>query len=297
MTKHILDCIFIETTTACTRKCPWCTHHYYDIKPNFMSENLFQKIITDLSSLNYSGRLSFYLNGEPLLDKRLSEWVKAGKKACPDAFTFIISNGDLFTAEKVTELIHSGLDAIKVNTYDEKTLIKVQTEMKKINPDIIHHVRLYDHSNKTDWTSRGGTVPFGGKQNENHKKTVCLRPFRQMYVAQNGVVAQCCSDALNKYVMGDMNTQSLMEIWNGEEFNKVRNSLLGKSELNDLCKICDLERIYENVNDLKGLFQKSKTVLNQPDNYNNEGEEQEKISFLKNPLKSIKQIFNSHQQQ
>jgi len=292
MVQQTLDCIFIETTTACTRKCPWCTHHYYDIKPSFMEEKLFYKIIEDISSINFKGRLSFYLNGEPLLDKRLPDWVKAGKKACPEAFTFIISNGDLFTAEKATNLIYSGLDAIKVNAYDEKSLIKIQSEMKKIDKNIIQHVRLYDNTKKTDWTSRGGTVPFGGKLDEKQKKMVCLRPFRQLYIAQNGIVAQCCSDALNKYVMGDINHQSILEVWNGDPFNKVRNGLIGKGELSELCKICDLERTYENVNDLKKLYEKSDS---DPSEEEKNLYKLEKSSFLHHPLKIIKQFFISRQ--
>jgi MoaA/NifB/PqqE/SkfB family radical SAM enzyme len=296
MVQHTLDCVFIETTTACTRKCPWCTHRYYDIKPNFMQEKLFDKIIADLASINFKGRLSFYLNGEPLLDKRLPDRVKAGKQACPEAFAFIISNGDLFTAEKAASLINAGLDAIKINAYDEKSLIKIRNEIKKIDKNIIHHVRLYDNTQKTDWTSRGGTVPFGGNLDEKQRKIVCLRPFRQLYIAHNGIVAQCCSDALNKYVMGDINNQSILEVWNGEPFNKVRKGLIGKGELSELCKICDLERTYENVNDLKKLYEKP--IDSSSDFFEEDGgvDINEKSSFFNHPLKTIKQFFISRQQ-
>lgn len=97
------------------------------------------------------------------------------------------------------------------------------------------------------------TVPFGETHDVLNDRTVCLRPFKQMYITYNGLVAQCCSDALNKYIMGDINKQSLLEIWYGEPFTRVRDSLLGNGELNDLCKVCDLERIYETVDDLKRL--------------------------------------------
>lgn len=248
-----LDCVFIETTTACTRKCIWCTHHYFDIKPDFMSEKLFYKIISDLREINFNGRLSFFLNGEPLLDKRLSEWISVAKKSCPESFTFIITNGDLLTYENVIELLNSGLDAIKVNTYDDTAFTNAAEIIRRMPPELSKRILHLDYSKKTDWTSRGGTVPFGFKRNGNG--TVCPRPFRQFYITTSGLVAQCCSDALNRHIMGDMKTQGLLEIWNGEPFQKVRNSLLGKGELNDLCKVCDLERTYETVSDLKALFE------------------------------------------
>lgn len=252
----ILDCIFIETTTACTRKCIWCTHHYYDIKPHFMSEEVFLKIISHLKRLDFSGRLSFYLNGEPLLDRRLSTWVSIGKKSCPRSFTFIISNGDLLTCERIIELVDSGLDAMKVNTYDDKTFFKVSEEIQKLPASFSRHVFHLDYSKKSDWTSRGGTVPVVSKKDiKKMLKMVCLRPFRQMYITSQGLVAQCCSDALNRYIMGDIKKQLLLEIWNGEPFTRVRNSLLGKGELNDLCRVCDLERSYATVDDLRKILE------------------------------------------
>lgn len=248
-----LDCVFIETTTACTRKCIWCTHHYFDIKPTFMSEKLFNKIMSDLHEIKFNGRLSFFLNGEPLLDKRLSKWINTAKNSCPEAFTFIITNGDLLTYERAIELLNSGLDAIKVNTYDDTTFESVAEVKERIPKELSKRILHLDYSKKTDWTNRGGTVPFGGKRKDIG--TVCLRPFRQLYITTSGLVAQCCSDALNRYIMGNMQTQKLLEIWNGEPFQRVRNSLLGYGELNDLCKVCDLERTYETVSDLRAIFE------------------------------------------
>jgi len=115
-----LDCVFIETTTAYTRSCKWCTRSYYEIKPDFMPEELFMKIISELATINFRGRLSLFQNGEPLLDKRLSKWIWISKQYCPKAFTFIITNGDLLTYERAIDLFMSGLDAMKVNTYDKK---------------------------------------------------------------------------------------------------------------------------------------------------------------------------------
>lgn len=260
-----IDCVFIETTTACTRKCVWCTHHYYDIKPDFMAEELFLKIVSELGDAGFSGRLSYYLNGEPLLDKRLAGWIGIGKERCPQAFSFIISNGDLATYDRIVELFDSGLDALKINTYDDRTLRSVNDVLKKLPPALSKRILHIDSSKKTDWTSRGGTVPFGNTaKNQTPDKTVCLRPFRQMYITSSGLVAQCCSDALNKYIMGDMNTQSFMEIWHGEPFAKVRDSLLNKGELNDLCKACNLERYYDSADHLRNLFGLNANAVQQP---------------------------------
>jgi MoaA/NifB/PqqE/SkfB family radical SAM enzyme len=252
-----LDCVFIETTTACTRRCKWCTHRYYDIKPYFMTETLFLKVMSELGEIGFSGRLSFYLNGEPLLDRRLYNWISIGKKLCPKSFTFIITNGDLLTENRSIELLNAGLDAIKVNTYDNKTFIKVNETIQRLPALLSKRILHLDASKRTYWTSRGGTVPVSGRQADvvQIDEGVCLRPFRQLYITVKGLVAQCCSDALNRYIMGDINTDSLLDIWNGERFRKVRDSLIGKEPLNGLCRVCDLERAYQEVDEVRQLFE------------------------------------------
>ena len=239
----------------------WCTHYYYDIKPHFMSETLFLRIISGLQEMDFSGRLSLFQNGEPLLDTRLSRWIALAKKSCPKSFTFIITNGDLLTHDRALELLDAGLDAIKVNTYDDTTFAKVSETIRELHPSLSSRIKHYDYSRKTDWTSRGGTVPVAKKNARTEmNEPVCPRPFMQMYITWNGLVAQCCSDYLCRHVMGDLNTQSLEEVWNGERFAEVRNSLLGNRELNELCKVCDLERTYETADELRKLFER-KTAL------------------------------------
>ena len=221
-----------------------------------MPEYLFLRILSELQKIDFDGRLSFYLNGEPLLDNRLSTWVNMGKRSCPKAFTFIISNGDLLTYERVIELIDAGLDAIKVNTYDDETFMKVNEVIRKLPPPLKKHILHFDYSKKTDWSSGAGILPIGAKKRDEAQKTtaVCPRPFMQMYITCTGLVAQCCTDTLNRHIMGDITRESLLEIWNGKPFAEVRNALLGKGDLNEMCRVCDLERTYQTVDDLRQLF-------------------------------------------
>ena len=250
-----LDCVLIETTTECTRKCKWCTHHYYDIKPDLMTEALFLKIISELKAIDFNGRLSLFGTGEPLLDVRLGKWIAISKKSCPGSFTFIITNGDLLTKNRVIELIDAGLDGIKVNTYDDKTFKKVKEVISTLPDVLLKRILHLDNSKVTNWTNRGGTVPVAKKGDTAPvDKKACMRPFRQMYITYNGQVSQCCSDPLAKYAVGDITKQSLMEIWKGEPLNKVRRSLRGEEELNHLCKICDIDMTYQNCNEVRQLF-------------------------------------------
>jgi MoaA/NifB/PqqE/SkfB family radical SAM enzyme len=218
-----------------------------------MPEALFMKIISELRDIHFSGRLSLFQNGEPLLDKRLSKWISLSKQYCPGAFILIITNGDLLTYERAVDLFLSGLDALKVNTYDKETFYRVKENIEKLEEHFTKKILHLDCSEKRDWTNRGGTVPFG-KIPTVSPDNICVRPFRQLYISCKGTVPQCCADYLQKNIMGDVNNQSIMDIWHGGPFSELRASLLGKAPLNDICKVCNIDTSYETVEDLRKIF-------------------------------------------
>ena len=73
---------------------------------------------------------------------------------------------------------------------------------------------------------------------QNPKK-VCSFPFYQMIISADGLVVSCCTDWSRKNIAGDLNKNTLREIWNGETLNKFRLMLLRleRSKL-EACKNC-----------------------------------------------------------
>lgn len=74
----LFSSIEIETMNRCNGKCTFCPVNH-DIDPrkfSRMSEPLFQKIIDELKTLNYSGRLALYSNNEPFLDVRIEDFAR-----------------------------------------------------------------------------------------------------------------------------------------------------------------------------------------------------------------------------
>ena len=63
----------------------------------------------------------------------------------------------------------------------------------------------------------------------------CLKIFDYAYVNVEGMVTPCC--LLPDNVMGDLNKQSLSDIWNGDKFNKRRKTP------HPSCKDCDVMKI------------------------------------------------------
>ena len=87
-------------------------------------------------------------------------------------------------------------------------------------------------------TSRGGDAP-----NRNDKLIFtterCVLPFRQLIIRPDGKVSLCCNDPYGKMTMGDLSKQSIMEIWNGETYRKIREQILGGRGRIEHCRTCD----------------------------------------------------------
>ena len=72
-----VEIVNIETSTKCNRKCLYCPLSEYERgkNQNYMEEELFNKIISDLASINYRGTISLNIYNEPLLDKTIYEKI------------------------------------------------------------------------------------------------------------------------------------------------------------------------------------------------------------------------------
>lgn len=68
---------------------------------------------------------------------------------------------------------------------------------------------------------------------------VCPFPFYSLTIAPDGIATVCCSDWRRKLVVGDLNRQSLMEVWNGETLKKFWIDMLsGNRNRYEMCAVC-----------------------------------------------------------
>ena len=73
----------------------------------------------------------------------------------------------------------------------------------------------------------------------NVKRIACAWPLYQMTINWNGLVQPCNEDWSWVNVMGDINQNTLKEIWNGEKFNEFRKMhLRGERGGNKACGNC-----------------------------------------------------------
>jgi radical SAM protein with 4Fe4S-binding SPASM domain len=76
------------------------------------------------------------------------------------------------------------------------------------------------------------------KIDEVKKRKRCFDPIHAASVVYSGDVVLCCEDYFGNYKYGNVNSEKLIDIWNKEEFRRVRKECSKGIYNLDICKKC-----------------------------------------------------------
>lgn len=241
---HLFHHVEIETVNRCNGGCSFCPVSVKNEKREYakMNNELFEKIINQLAEINYSGRIALFSNNEPLLDERILDFHKYARESLPNARMHLYTNGTLLTKEIFLELIKY-LDELIIDNYNQNLDLIPASKMIKAyaedNPEIKQKVTIVLRKPNEILTSRGGDAP--NRTEVNIEKGIsCVHPFQQLIIRPDGKVSLCCNDPLGKSTMGDVNEETLLDIWYGEKFSNVRKKILNGRENYEHCRRCDV---------------------------------------------------------
>ena len=87
------------------------------------------------------------------------------------------------------------------------------------------------------------TMPIKIKNISEFRKTLCAVPWMHLAFEPSGKVIPCCLTSTHNYFAGDLNTQSIEEIWNSDNMKSVRKDMINGIEP-EICNKCfDQERV------------------------------------------------------
>ena len=96
----------------------------------------------------------------------------------------------------------------------------------------VNRVRIYESHSKNGF----------GSMNNKHPTSTCQKPFEDMVVYWDGKVGLCNHDWNNQTYLGNLNTQTVEEVWRSIEYENVRSQQrLGMRTLIPTCKACSFE--------------------------------------------------------
>ncbi len=255
-----LKAVQIEVTNLCNSKCVFCSHSKLK-KFGIMSDELFKKIILDLKEIPSIEVVVPMLLGEPFCDRKIIQKLKLINKILPDKKVVIFTNTSLLTKKKVEELSKiknlrvffslngarketrkrlMGLDdydhAVKMINLYAKT--GNQFEVTFVNYPGVSEAELFEFKKKYAKTMIIKYKNFSGDNFEAGPQSNCARAIKEMTIMWDGRVNLCCMDAFGKVIFGDVNKQSVKEVWESSERQRYSEAHKNGEYMGGICSNC-----------------------------------------------------------
>jgi len=224
--------------------------------------------------------LRFYFLGEPLLNPDLARMIEMARNMELAERLELTTNASLLRGKCADRLLRSGLDYLRVSVYgttdaeyQTTTGVASKGKMKAILQNVAGFRKARDVNRTAPWIFAQLTMPsitmeqdlrFEGQWREIADETginslhnwgtpdlvhigppatkaVCSKPFTELAIRADGKVSVCCIDWNGQLIVGDLKTQTLQEIWNGEPLKRIRQLHLTRrrAELG-ICADCSL---------------------------------------------------------
>lgn len=230
----------IEVNNYCNRKCGYCPNSKSIVGKKEMSVEVYHKVIERLVDINFSGRMSYHFYNEPLLFSNLLEFIRYSQEKLPWVRKVLYSNGDNLTKGLLYELFDVGIDFFVITNHNPESSIEEHSFYKVYHelPEEMKNNLEYLTNSDLLLTNRGGALECDNKVDEGVK--ACRIPDSLIVIDVEGNVIPCYEDYYRTLVMGNVMNESLYDIWDNEDYQKMRNFLRhGKRKKYVVCKKCN----------------------------------------------------------
>jgi radical SAM protein with 4Fe4S-binding SPASM domain len=229
-----------------------------------MDAGLFNKALQDLATLDYKGRIEFYIYNEPCKDMPwLLQCISTAHAAVPRACLMIATNGDyLRGAASIMKLYDAGLNQLLIDCYSPGLYEKRLPWLAQLPAEVSHDGSIYkyinprSHQNRVvSMLDRSDPSKFGkgiyGLQNRagaielfmpatsEHLKRMCTKPFRLLNINWKGNALVCCNDYSAQHSFGNLHDMTLTQLWSHPVMNEYRRRLYNKDRSAPMCRTCD----------------------------------------------------------
>ena len=209
-------------------------------------------------------------------------WATRLRQDLPECTIYVSTNGDSIMkrnvqgdddvdkCDRITDIFDSGVNVLNLNVYDTGEEGVAQAELyhrvaqlgwkhklwrftdnkyRRHNPRQ-RHLCVSDMRTDRSESEVHSFDMFHKKTHGEKKDAFCARPHRHFVIQWDGRVPLCCAidqtrdDAL---FVGDLNTQTIEEVWNSDVMFKYRYHLQQKKRDLSMCSTCDHTMAYPHV--------------------------------------------------
>ena len=268
--------ILIETYNRCQGECKFCPYKELRSKDKdeLLSTDKYMELIDEISKHEIT-RLTLFNNNEPLLDKRIYDFIKAAYEKIPTAEIGLSSNGRVVTKDVFDKLVKSNLTTLYISipcidredykkvmgVYPDKLFELLESIDDKKILDMVriavpitkyldeealrdkfkkYKVCVWNLEYKDSW---GIEEKFNEVAREDSIAGLCDRPMDQAVISANGDVIICCRDWQGQNVVGNVYDASLYDIWHSKPMQEIQKLIAqGKYSEIECCKDCMINK-------------------------------------------------------
>ena len=266
--RHWLDQpleVSLETQALCNARCTFCPYPTLERIGTRMSDELLDRLMGEMSGWKQPFMLSLFKVNEPLLDKRVLPLYARANREIPKARLRIFTNGQALTPDNVAaiaDLTNVEHLWISLNSHDPEEyerLMGLDFDKTTKRLDYLHGAkfphkvvlscvgfpneafRYYCFERWPNFESvalkRDAWIDYTHAQQAIVPNTPCSR-WWEVNITATGKAALCCMDGEGEYGFGDVNTQTLLEIYNHPTYRSWRENLLSRREVGSPCNRC-----------------------------------------------------------
>tara|TARA_B100001964_G_scaffold211584_1_gene246968 strand:- start:1195 stop:2073 length:879 start_codon:yes stop_codon:yes gene_type:complete len=244
--------IEISESETCNRKCSFCPRsdpNFVDRK-EFISNELFEKLCSELVNFSYSGTIRFSGFVEPLLDKNIYNLICKARTNLQFVNIELVTNGDPLNAERLIKLFEKGLNKILISVYDsEEDYFKFLKMCKEIGLNKSQYIVRKRYLSSSDNFGIALSNRAGSMENAEYKikklneplKSHCYIPSYTFFLDYQGDVLMCPHDWGEKIILGNLNLKNLYQIWFSKKAINIRKILKNGNRNFSPCNVCDVE--------------------------------------------------------
>lgn len=256
----------IELHHGCQLRCEMCGLRSLPNVHTDMDVGVAQDIAQQIAAFTPKARVEFAMRGEPFLNPYWYACVEQFRAALPRTQLMLTTNGLKLRwhwKEMSRRAWAAGLNIIIVDLY-EPYGPKLRQEIEAdpcgwrlvdfYSDDFVpwhnhghkHHVVVFmgdlrersgERSQRTIFNHAGNGLM--GKKLDKPLNLICTNPFREVAIQWDGAVPVCCMDYGREYIVGNVTTESLPDLWYSERWMAVRRVLFERRRPMAPCCRCD----------------------------------------------------------
>ncbi len=269
--------VIVEPGNYCNLNCTTCANNKLTRPKGQMNILLYKKIIDEMAEKNPYSRLWLDFYGEPLIQKFKLYYMIDYAKKCGLKNININTNGTLLDEEMAEMLLDSGINFISIDcdgfskevyegirvgakrdvTYANIEYILRRKQELGVSEPIIEVKVMEMEENKDEidtiisywrergaWTTKRRLISWAGmceniKIEDSENRVACGNAVGILPITWDGKAVNCVMDVDAQYVCGDVNVQSIEEIWKNRNVKMVEKHMQHKwDELPEICHNC-----------------------------------------------------------